>query len=218
MFMPEKIGRDNINSIASHYDDLYSRENNVFNHNPLEVMNLAHTTFPKEYPILDAGAGDGMSALTLVNYGYDVDVVDISAVAIKKLKEKAIQQDAQTLNTSVGSICQFESHKLYGGVIMSLVLHHMTFDDACTTIKRLQDMTSAEGVHLVITFTDEGDFFKAKKHSENFYPAKNELLAYYDKNEWEIMYYSEIERPVRELHSDGTKKKNTVARLVARKK
>lgn len=95
---------------------------------------------------LDLGAGEGSDAIRLALLGYDVDAVEISAVAAEKIHSFAAEAGAK-VRVVVADIQDFMPDGLYNVVICNGVLHYV--QDKISVISRMQGATCKGGINVV---------------------------------------------------------------------
>ena len=103
---------------------------------------LAHTPTGRA---LDLGAGEGSDAIRLALLGYDVDAVEISSIAAKKIESFAAEAHAK-VRVIVADIQDFAPDGLYDVVICNGVLHYV--QDKPSVISLMQRATCAGGINV----------------------------------------------------------------------
>jgi SAM-dependent methyltransferase len=95
---------------------------------------------------LDLGAGEGSDAIRLALLGYDVDAVEVSAIAAKKIKAFAEEAEAK-VRVFVSDVRDFKADGLYDVVICNGVLHYVK--DKAPVISLMQDATHEGGLNVI---------------------------------------------------------------------
>jgi SAM-dependent methyltransferase len=95
---------------------------------------------------LDLGAGEGSDAIRLALLGYDVDAVEISAIAAQKIQSFAAEAGAK-VRVIVADIQSYTPDGLYNVVICNGVLHYVR--DKASVISLMQEATSEGGINVV---------------------------------------------------------------------
>ena len=124
----------------------------------------------------------------------------------KNFKIKAILSD----------INEFQLIDDYNFIVITLVLHHLTDDQARKLLDKAQEHTLSGGVNVVAAITKEGDFYRDNPKSDRFYVNKDELKNLY--SDWEIKNYFEKEVKMLKKREDGTPMTNIMAGLIAVKR
>lgn len=156
------------------------------------------TDYVKSGKALDLGAGNGDDSKFLVEKGFDVTAVE---------KKAGLELEGATVcNVDIQDF-EFEKYDL---INCCFVLHFLR-DKARDILKNIQKSTNPNGVNVIITFLDEGEF---ERGNEGFFKS-NELKEMY--NEWEVLAYGEKEVFTKEKNSDGSYKKQKAAFLLAKK-
>ncbi|MBU4241873.1 MAG: hypothetical protein KKA65_05705 [Nanoarchaeota archaeon] len=154
---------------------------------------------------LDIGAFYGFDALFLASKGFKVTAVEKD----KLLAEQICSMEEDNLKVINKDIVDFKFDQ-YNLINCSFVLHFLR-GKARNTIDKIKHSTKLNGINLIITFLDVGDF--ENKHEGLF--ARNELKGLYAG--WEILNYFEEEVKTKELNTGGSFKKQMAAFLLARK-
>lgn len=198
--------------IREQYDSLYSAEKNVFGNGEPAPAVQKLPTYIKEGSVLDLGGGEGRNALYLAKQGFQVSVYDISKVGIERLKETATVQGLK-IETRIVDITSEEIDGLFDAVVNTFVLHHINQVDALKLITDAQNHTKAGGVHVINTFSKQGDLYERNKKSSRFYPDKKTLGELYQ--EWNIEEISEYKITTHARHKNGDRMENQVLSLIA---
>jgi cyclopropane fatty-acyl-phospholipid synthase-like methyltransferase len=163
---------------------------------------------------LDLGAGEGSDAIRLALLGYDVDAVEVSPVAARKVARFASEVGAK-VNIVVADVADFTPDGLYDVIISNGVLHYVENKEAA--ISRMQAATSAGGINVVSlwsTYTpvpDCHDFIPMFCDDEHGIVTK-----LYSPWETELLYF---EREKAETaHSDLAAHSHSHIKLIARRK
>lgn len=198
--------------INEFYDELYSSSDSVFgNGEPDEFVKKIPTD--KKISVLELGAGQGRNSLWLARKGNEVEVRDISKVAIDKILEISQKEDLGIVGLNVDSRDKFD--KNYDVIITTYMLHHLDTDDALAVLQNMKENTKNGGYNVVTTFTKEGDFYKKNTGTKYYYPELGELRNIY--SDWEIVDYSEESSRAHAKNADGTNMINIAAKIIARK-
>jgi hypothetical protein len=114
------------------------------------------------------------------------------------------------LNIVHEDILNYNFKETYDLINCSFVLHFLK-KDARNILNKIKNSTTLNGINLIITFIDQGDFTNIH---EGFF-RNNELKELYF--DWDIIDYFEREVKTKETNSDGTPKKQFTAYLLAQK-
>jgi SAM-dependent methyltransferase len=95
---------------------------------------------------LDLGAGEGSDAIRLSLLGYEVDAVEVSAIAAKKIQTFA-QEASAKVRVFASDILDFKPQGLYDVVICNGVLHYVK--DKASVISLMQDATNEGGLNVI---------------------------------------------------------------------
>lgn len=106
-------------------------------------------------PALDTGCGDGRNSLFLARCGFEVTGIDLSEVAIARLREEARRQGLK-LNLLVGDVRTYPyPPNRYGLVVANTVLDHLEKQDGNLLIEAIQETVIPGGYLFVSGFTTE---------------------------------------------------------------
>jgi len=171
-------------NIKELYDRVYSQRDNVFNtdkNNPL--FNEVHK-HAKLGNVFDIGAGEGLNSLWFARRGYNVDAMDISSVAIQKIKDAA-RCNNLNITAFVGDISKYVIDKKYDIVLMLHVMHHIISEEVPNIVETIKKNTSEGGTHIVSLFTKNSDFYKQDIKTNFYYDANMEVLDLYKG--WDVL-------------------------------
>jgi|SRR5271170_4263812 len=97
---------------------------------------------------LDLGAGEGTDAIRLARLGYEVDAVEISEIAAKKIRDFAQEVNVNAkVRVFAKDILDFRPDGLYDVVICNGVLHYV--EDKKAVISLMRDVTTEGGINVV---------------------------------------------------------------------
>ena len=151
---------NNLMHVAEYFDGVYSQherfwwqESGRYELNPnrypyslltqLTLRRLAHRPLGRA---LDLGAGEGTDAIRLALLGYEVDAVEISEIAAKKIQIFAEEAGAE-VRVFTKDILDFTPDRLYDVVICNGVLHYVKEKEA--VISLMQGATAGGGINVV---------------------------------------------------------------------
>jgi 2-polyprenyl-3-methyl-5-hydroxy-6-metoxy-1,4-benzoquinol methylase len=147
--------------------------------------------------------------------GYAVRATDISSLAVERLAQKA-QDTGIRVETAVSDIAEEELKEDYDAIVCTVVLHHLTEEDAELVIRKMQRHTKPRGFNLITTFTKEGDLSRSRPDTMNFYPSHKEQLEHLYAS-WKLIESFEKEARVRSVDAEGNPQFNVFAGLLAQK-
>jgi 2-polyprenyl-3-methyl-5-hydroxy-6-metoxy-1,4-benzoquinol methylase len=151
---------NNLMRVSEYFDGVYSQherfwwqESGRYELNPnkypyslltqLTLRQLAHRPRGRA---LDLGAGEGTDAIRLALLGYEVDAVEISEIAAKKIHIFAEEAGAK-VRVFAKDILDFTPDGLYDVVICNGVLHYV--EDKKSVISLMQGATREGGINVV---------------------------------------------------------------------
>lgn len=206
---------NNGNDIANFYDNLYSKNSNVFGSGKVEPIIEQIPTIVSSGTVLDVGAGQGRNALFLAKRGFNVTASDISEIGLEQLKEQA-QEEGVEIATKLASIDDIDQElEQYDVILINFTLHHLKESHARKIIDMYKEETKPGALHVISTFTSQGDFYEMPQNKEMFYSEPGELKTLY--KDWEIIEYREEVRKTNATREDGTPMENLTALLIAKK-
>ncbi len=143
---------------------------------------------------LDLACGAGRNTIYLAKQGYEVDALDIAAVALEALAAEALSEDVQELvNAQLSDLDSFVPvPETYDLIIM------MNFLDRAL-LERVKEGLKVGGLFIVETYMD--DLINEKKDSnvDNLL-KKEELKTLFDEG-YDVLFYDEFENEAYELYS-----------------
>lgn len=90
---------------AAGFDQEYRRTADYFGVEPASLLSAQVSRLDPSRPVLDVGAGQGRNALFLARRGFEVDAIDLSAVAIETVSLRAAEEGLRIR----ALVCGFES-------------------------------------------------------------------------------------------------------------
>lgn len=96
--------------------------------------------------VLDLGAGEGADAIRLALLGYRVTAVEISEVAVRKIRRFADMANAK-LNVVQADLNTYQPNGAFDVVICNGVLHYIR--DKKSVIERMQEATQPGGLNVI---------------------------------------------------------------------
>jgi SAM-dependent methyltransferase len=151
-------------NVSDYFDSVYSRNNRYWWREPNR-----YALDPDAYPdslltqqtlrllsrqpagrALDLGAGEGCDAIRLALLGYDVDAVEISAIAAEKIQFFAAEVGAK-VRVIAADIQDLILDRLYNVIICNGVLHYV--QDKVGVISLMKRATCAGGLNVVSLWT-----------------------------------------------------------------
>ncbi len=195
------------------WDEIYAKES-PFGDGPIQIVQKA-LMYQNSGRALDLGAGYGRHAIFLAQNGFTVDAVEYSRVGSERMRKAAFEKKLP-VTIFEQDIREFQPTQQYELVVNAFVLHELSRADGLMVINSMKQLTTAGGVNVITAFTQTGDFFQENPKTEKLYFAQDELRALYAG--WEILSYEEVRRQAMAKKADGTRKRNVVAVLLARKK
>jgi tellurite methyltransferase len=201
--------------LKAQYNNLYTAQNDVFGGGkPAEAVCRL-----KEYlrggTLLDIGGGEGRNAVYLAEQGFIVSVLDFSEVAVERVKLVAKERGVM-LQARVFDVTSEEIDSVFDGCVVTFVLHHFETVVAERVIRKAKQHTSTGGVHVLMTFSNQGVLYERNRTSGRFYPSVAEIQALY--TDWEILELETCKMLTLVRDNAGQRQKNTVVTMVARKK
>jgi SAM-dependent methyltransferase len=119
-------------------------------HTPFNAAWLAAAAQRRPGRALDLGAGEGADAIRLAMLGYDVDVVEVSAVACEKA-ERFARAEGVRMNVRCEPIETASLEGTYDVVLMNGCLHYVR--DKSSVLTRVTAASTADAVHAVAVFS-----------------------------------------------------------------
>jgi SAM-dependent methyltransferase len=102
--------------------------------------------------VLDLGAGEGADAIRLALLGHHVDAIEISAVAVGKIRRFADAERAR-VNVELCNITDYCPSRQYDLIICNGVLHYI--EDKASVVQMMQDATAPDGLNVISLWSTE---------------------------------------------------------------
>lgn len=145
--------RDYFDQLYSQHDRYWWRGDNRYETDPdshlgslITRQTLKQLVGREPGRALDLGAGEGADAIRLAKLGYDVEAIEISAVAVAKIRAFAGQEDI-CLRVSQHDIRDYIPAGPYDVVICNGVLHYIR--DKGPVIDRIMEITRPGGIDVI---------------------------------------------------------------------
>jgi 2-polyprenyl-3-methyl-5-hydroxy-6-metoxy-1,4-benzoquinol methylase len=176
-----------------------------------EIGDIA-STLKGSARVLDAGCGGAAgNALFLAARGHRVDVFDLSAEAIRSVRQHA-SRDRLTLNAWVDDVCNFESPGEYDLVICRGVLHFLSPDQSRVAVANLQSATTPSGLNAISIFDDKLPIPDDLKPLVRSVRSEEDLCQQYAG--WQIRKCESY--VLADEHSGGIAHRHSILRLLAK--
>lgn len=187
------------NKIAHYFDEMYATQtyDYVISKN-IWIQNNIHL-IPKG-KILDIGIGSGQNVEFLLNHGYSVCGIDLSASAIEQLQKKYVQEKCEFL---CADITQFEiGINKYNFIICSMILHYLDKEELKHTIKKIKQALNDNGYLYISVLSINDALYKDNSTSlvKHFF-SFDEIVMLFD--DMQIIEISD------NLYKDYTRHLNT---------
>jgi SAM-dependent methyltransferase len=213
--------------LSDYFDEMYETHDRYWWREPGR-----HSLEPEDYPssllaqqtlrvlasrpqgrALDIGAGEGADAIRLALLGYEVDAVELSAVAAAKIERFAEQADVK-VNVTVADAQQYKPDGLYDVVVCNGVLHYIEHKDV--VISRMQKATCDGGINVVSLWSDHTPI----PECHEFVPVHSDaedgvVISRYKAWSKEFIYF-ERDKP-EAAHSDLPPHRHSHIKFIARK-
>ncbi len=142
---------------------------------------------------LDLACGAGRNTIYLAKQGYEVDALDIAAVALDALAVEAAHEDVQELVNA--QLLDLDSFVPAAGIYELVIM--MNFLDRAL-LERTKEGLKRGGVFIVETYMD--DLVNEKKESNIDNLLKKEELKMLFSDGYDLIYYDEFENEAHELY------------------
>ena len=119
----------------------------TFKFEPDEEMIKNILKYKKSGKVLDLGCGEGGTSLALAKKGFDVTCIDISRIAINKIKKEAEKKGIK-INAICTDLENYEIDKEYDIIIGSGIFHFLSKEKAFELIKKCKDETKINGINI----------------------------------------------------------------------
>lgn len=100
--------------------------------------------------VLDLGAGEGADSIRLAKLGLEVDAIEMSHIAVEKIKQFAIENKV-TVNVSCCDIEDYIPLKEYDIVMCNGVLHYIKNKEK--VVQNMQNHTRRNGINCISLFS-----------------------------------------------------------------
>jgi ubiquinone/menaquinone biosynthesis C-methylase UbiE len=145
---------------------------------------IANLKIAKDAKIIDVGGGDSFLAEFLLDLGYtDISVLDISANAIERAKER-MGESAQKVKWIVSDVTQFNPTEKYDLWHDRAAFHFLRSENDIESYLKILNQSIAENGQLIIgTFSEDGPLkcsgIEIKQYSEE--SMVNQFKTHFEK-------------------------------------
>lgn len=141
--------------------------------------------FMKDWNILDAGCGEGITPLYLARQGFkNIDAFDISQNAIDKLGKMADTHNLM-VHAWVQDLCEFKFHKKYDLIMSHDMLHFVSKNSWRAFIEKAKASTSLNGINVIQIPTNKSLVSHEMRQAAPGLADEEELLKLY--RGWKIL-------------------------------
>jgi SAM-dependent methyltransferase len=162
---------------------------------------------------LDIGAGEGADAIRLALRGYEVDAVELSAVAAAKI-ERFAEQAGVKVNVTVADAQQYKPDGLYDVVVCNGVLHYIKDKDV--VISRMQNATCDGGINVISLWSSYTPVPECHEFVPVYSDPEDGMVASCYKAWPKEFIYFERDKP-EAAHSDLPPHRHSHIKFIARK-
>lgn len=149
----EMIKELNKKPSKTHFDKLYSGKNYSFKFNYDKTILESILENKQSGKILDLGCGEGGISLALAERGFDVTCVDISRIAIEKIKK-----EAEKRKIKINAICMdLDKYILEGNYDVILCLGILQFfgKNGEEFLRNVKKHTKRKGINIIDAFVNK---------------------------------------------------------------
>ncbi len=161
----------------TYFDKRYSQKDYQFKFKYDKEILKDILKYKKSGKVLDLGCGEGGLSLKLAEKGFDVTCVDISKIAIRKIKQEA-KKRKNKINAFAEDLENYCIKEDYD-VILALGVMQFFGDKGMCYIEKIQRHTKKGGINIIDSFI-------------NKWLPKNKLKELYD--EWKILGYKKYKQ------------------------
>jgi len=179
-----------------------------------KILSLIPVT--KDWKVLDLGAGTGTTDIYLSPYVKEIVAFDLSEGMLSVFKEKIEKNIIQNIRIYKKDIFQGDfEEKDFDMIISTMAFHHL--DNPKEAINFLKNYIK-KGGYLVIVDLDkeDGSFHSDNTDVKHFGFSKDEVIKWFDENEFEIKYLDTIYNIDKE--KDGEIRSYPVFMVIAKKR
>jgi SAM-dependent methyltransferase len=214
--------------LSDYFDQMYSTHDRYWWQEPGR-----HSLEPEDYPssllaqqtlralatarqqgrALDIGAGEGADAIRLALLGYEVDAVELSAIAAAKIEQFAGQAGVK-VNVTVADAQHYTPDGLYDVVVCNGVLHYIKDKDV--VISRMQEATCAGGINVVSLWSSYTPVPECHEFVPVYSDAEDGVITSRYKAWSKEFIYFERDKP-EAAHSDLPPHRHSHIKFIARK-
>jgi SAM-dependent methyltransferase len=162
---------------------------------------------------LDIGAGEGSDAIRLALLGYEVDAVDVSAVAAEKIKHFATEAGVK-VRVTVADAQRYKPDGLYDVVICNGVLHYVA--DKHSVISMMQQATCDVGINVISLWSTYTQVPECHEFVPIYSDAEDGLVTSRYQDWPKEFIYFERDKP-EGAHSDLPPHRHSHIKFIARK-
>lgn len=198
--------------IRNQYNSLYEMQGRAFREGFPAKLVQRLPNYLDGGSVLDIGAGQGANSLYLAEQGFEVTATDVSEVGLSQMCAAA-EAAGLDIRTITGDINEIGIENMYEAMVCTFTLHHLNADDAKSLIEEAKVHTTPHGVHAIVVFANTGGLYERAKHSERFYPSREEIRDLYI--DWELAELSTFETESLAKDKNGQPLRNQVISMIA---
>ena len=199
--------------ISEKYNLIYTNIKNAFGSKPYFLVKN-FVKYKRTGKVIDAGCGDGRNSIFLAKKGYIVSAIDLSEIAINKIKNKSKLLNLD-LNLEINDVRDILLKKQFDIVISTFISQYFDKKSFLKFIVKMQNCTEIKGIH-VISFMNDQSNFKSAINNNWYLPSTVDIVSLY-KN-WQILEISETKSDVYSKNNTLIKNSYVVATNLILKK
>jgi tellurite methyltransferase len=165
--------------------------------------------------VLDLGAGEGADSIRLALLGYQVDAIDVSEMAIRKIHHFAAEKNVRLVTPVRADVREFRPDIQYDVVLCKGLLHYVEAKEP--VVRMMQEATAPGGINVVSLWSSFTEVPEPHRRVDTFCDDEDgEVENLYRNWPRELIYY-ERDKP-ESAHSDMPPHSHSHIKLIARKR
>lgn len=212
--------REFFNTNYESCDHYWWKNNNRFStdeaeHTPYYATILRSAKDIGKGRVLDLGAGEGADSIRLAKLGFTVDSVEISEVAVEKIKMLAIANDV-AINVICSDINSYNFVTDYDIIMINGVLHYLDEFSKTDILTKVVNHTKIGGINCISLFSTATPVPECHQVVSVYPDNENGLVESFFRD-WTMLFKSYERNKPENSHTEMTPHVHSFIKFIARR-